>query len=59
MTLDSPCAGDDRTPVDKEDEKIAMERMTRTRFRSDELTGRGVLGDIYRAATIRTGRYVR
>ena len=40
MTLDSPCVGDVQTPVDKEDEKIAMKRMTRTRFRSDKPTGR-------------------
>ena len=26
---------------------------------SDELTARGILGDVYRAATVRTGRFVR
>ena len=30
-----------------------------TQLVSDELTARGLVGDIYRAATIRTGRYVR
>ena len=39
---------------------VEMRRSTYdTQLVSDELTSRGVLGDIYRAATVRTGRYVR
>jgi len=46
--------------VDGEAISVELRRTTYdTQPVSDELTSRGLVGDIYRAATIRTGRYVR